>query len=343
MIAIQKAKGGFDQRWISYCLSKEISYKIVDCYRSDIIEQLDKCRVLMWQYYQDSPTDRVMARQLLFALEHAGVSVFPDFKTGWHFDDKIGQKYLFELLDIPSVPTYVFYDKRTAIQWLNTAMFPIVFKLRSGAGSKNVRLIKTRGDAVKIVNKAFGRGFPSYDPVSNLKERWRMFRLGRTSVSDILVGFLRFIIPPLYSRRKGREAGYVYFQDFIPGNNCDIRVIVIDNKAFAIKRLVRENDFRASGSGSILYEKEHFDNKTIQLAFETADKMKAQCIAFDFVYNSGQPLILESSFGFSPEGYDGCSGYWDRKLNWYPGKFDPYGWMIELMLKSQSEFKKSNC
>lgn len=40
--------------------------------------------------------------------------------------------------------------------------------------------------------------------------------------------------------------------------------------------MVRENDFRASGSGSIHYEKELFDETTLKLSFEIAKKLKTQ-------------------------------------------------------------------
>ena len=126
----------------------------------------------------------------------------------------------------------------------------------------------------------------------------------------------------------------LFFQDYIPGNDYDIRVIVIHDKAFAIKRMVRENDFRASGSGSILYEKEHFNEETVSLAFEVSEKLKDQCMAYDFVYLDGKPLIVEISYGFDMVGYDACTGYWDKDLNWYDGKFNPYGWMVEDVIES---------
>ena len=147
------------------------------------------------------------------------------------------------------------------------------------------------------------------------------------------MGYIRVFAEPYYSKVMGKERGYAYFQDFIPNNDSDIRVIVIDNKAFAIKRMVRENDFRASGSGNILYNKEFFDIKTIQLAFDLADKIQGQSVAFDFVFDNEKPLIVEVSYGFSKEGYDDCEGYWDRDMNWYQGKFDFCGWMVETVIE----------
>jgi len=141
-IAIHKEIGNFSERWIAYCEEKEIDFKIVNCYDNDIIQQLDECDALMWNHYQASETDKIFAKQLLFSLEVSGKKVFPDFHTGWHYDDKVGQKYLFEAIGAPLVPSYVFYSKESAIQWINETNFPKVFKLRNGAGSWNVELVK---------------------------------------------------------------------------------------------------------------------------------------------------------------------------------------------------------
>ena len=126
---------------------------------------------------------------------------------------------------------------------------------------------------------------------------------------------LWWVFPPPYERVKERERVYIYFQELLPENDYNIQVVVIGDKAFAIKRMVRKNDFRASGSGNILYEKELFDEGTIKLSFVLAEKLKTQCIAFDFVYKNKKPFITEISYGFSPEGYEPCPGYWDKELN----------------------------
>jgi hypothetical protein len=335
MIAIQKANGGFDLRWIDYCFEHGIDFKHVDCYKNDIIHQLNGCDAFMWQYYQGSIKDSIMAKGLLFSLEHAGLKVFPDFRTAWHFDDKVSQKYLLEAVGAPLAPTWVFYDKHEALAWAETSSFPKVFKLRGGAGSQNVRLVQSKGQAIRLIKKAFNKGFPQYDALNNLKDRWRLFRNNKTNIIDVLVGLIRFVIPPKFSKIKGREKGYIYFQEFMAGNDHDIRVIIIGNKAFAIKRMVRKNDFRASGSGHILYDKNLFDVKTILLSFEIAEKLRSQCITFDYVSDISEPKLVEISFGFVPSCYDPCPGYWDRDLVWHEGKFDPFGWMVEAIINDK--------
>lgn len=333
-IAIHKGKSDFSERWIAYCEKNEIDYMIVDCYRNDIIKQLEGCDALFWNHYQASETDLIFAKQLLFSLEVCGKKVFPDFFTGWHYDDKVGQKYMFEAIDAPTVPSYVFYSKEIAMEWINKSSFPKVFKLRNGAGSWNVKLVKNKSEAVKLVEIAFGRGFShQHIPLDVLKENWRMYKLGKRRKGQVWWAFKRLFFVPKHERKLSRELNYIYFQEFIPQNSYDIRVIVVQNKAFAIKRMVRENDFRASGSGVIFYEKENFDDNTIRVAFDIAKKMKSKCAAFDFIYDKGNPLIVEVSYDFVSSVYDKCEGYWDNNLVWHAGKFNPYGWMVDSLLE----------
>ena len=332
-IAIHHTKGSFSDRWIAYCEKQNIAYKIVDCYRNDIIAQLQDCTALMWHYHHAGAKSFLFAKQLMYSVAAMGKKIFPDFNTAWHFDDKVGQKYLLEAIDAPLVPSYVFYTKQEALAWINSTSFPKVFKLRGGAGSANVSLSKSKEDAVGLVNKAFGRGFSQYDAWSNLKERFRKFKNGLTTPVDVLKGIIRVFHKTEFAKVAGRERGYIYFQDFIENNDSDIRIIVIDQKAFAMKRMVRKNDFRASGSGATFYDKDLFDIQSVKIALGLSQKLSAQCIAYDFVYKNGNPLIIEISYGFAIEIYDPCRGYWDNNLNWFEGNFVPQHWMVDMMAK----------
>lgn len=336
-LAIHKSLGSFSERWINYCDENDISYKIVNCYDSDIVKQLDDCNALLWHYHHANFTDSIMAKQLLFALEQSGKSVYPNSNTTWYFDDKIGQKYLLEAIDIPFVDTHVFYNKKEACSWIKTQDFPKVFKLRGGAGSINVKLLKSKREGLRYAKKAFAKGFKKYNGWIPFRDKFKKFTKGNESGLNVIKAFGRMLIPTEFMKYSPRERGYLYIQEFCAGNDSDIRVIVVGKRAFAIKRLVRENDFRASGSGHILYSKEEFDVRCIAMAFELNKKLKTQSLAIDFVFDSSDnPIIIEISYGWHVKGYDSCPGYWDNDLNWVEGKFDPYGWMIENLTKESS-------
>jgi len=331
-IAIHHRKDGFSWRWIEYCKLNGIPYKLVNCYETNIIEQLEDCDALMWHFHQASPKDVLFAKQLIYSLQTAGKKVFPDFHTCWHFDDKVGQKYLLEAVDAPLVPSYVFYDREPAMDWLKSATFPLVFKLRRGSGSDHVRLVKNRKHAKKLVKKAFSSGFPQYDAGSNLRERMRLFRTGKARIFDVLKGVIRLGYTTEFAKVIGNEKGYVYFQDFVPDNDHDIRINVVDGKAFAVKRRVRKNDFRASGSGYPEFEKHHFPEEVVEIALELTKKLNLQAVAYDFLNYNGRYVISELSYGFC-DMTDSCTGYWDEQMNWHPGHFYEQDWMVDMMLR----------
>ena len=289
-IAIHKGEGGFSLRWIEYCKKNNIQYKVVNCYDSDVIEQLKDCDALMWHFYHNIFKDMLVARKILFALEHAGVKVFPDFHTAWHFDDKVAQKYLLEAIDAPLVPSYVFYDKKEALDWAKSTTYPKVWKLKGGAGAANVKLVQNKKEATKLINTAFGKGFSQFNKLGNLKERYRKYKSGKDSLLGVAKGFGRLVIPTEFAKLQSRERGYVYFQEFVPNNNFDIRIIVIGHKAFAIKRMTRENDFRASGSGKIIFDKNQIDERCVQISFDVNNKLNCQSVAYDFVFDKSNGI-----------------------------------------------------
>lgn len=329
-IAIHHKNKTFSDRWIDYCKNNKIEYKIVDAYQSDIIQQVSDCDAFMWHFDHIHAKDTLFAKQLLFALEFSGKIVFPPTNMAWHFDDKVAQKYLLEAINAPLVPSYVFYSKKEALNWIQTIEFPIVFKLRGGAGSENVKLLKSKNQAEKYIKKSFGRGFSQYNGYEVFKDRIRKYRLGIESLVNVIKGFIRIFYTTEFNRIKGNEKGYIYLQKFIPNNDSDTRVIVIGNRAFAVKRMVRGNDFRASGSGVKKYVKEEIDIRTIKIAFKIAKKLNLECVGFDFIFDKNNiPLLVELGYAFAIKFYDPCPGYWDDKLEWHEGYFIPQAWMVE--------------
>lgn len=335
-IGIHEKKGSFSDRWIECCRENNVDYKIVNAYDSDIVAQLADCDAFMWHHNHGDYRDTLFAKQLLFSLEKAGKKVFPNFDTTWHFDDKVGEMYLLQAIDAPMVKSYVFYEKAPALEWANATTFPKVFKLRGGAGSANVKLANTQKDAIKLIKKAFGQGFSQFDHWGNFKERISRYKSGKDTLLGVLKGFCRLFVSTEFEKMHHREKGYAYFQDFIPNNSFDIRVIVTGDKAFAIKRLVRKNDFRASGSGNIIYLKNEIDERCVKIAFEVNKKLNSQSIAYDFVFDeNNNPLIVELSYGYVAKVYDSCPGYWTDDMQWHEGKFNPYGWQIENLLNNE--------
>lgn len=327
-IAIHHRPGGFSDRWIEYCKEEHISYSLVNCYDNDIIEQLKLFDVLLWNWRHDDYRDVRAAPNVIHAAEKMGLVVFPNTDTCRTFDNKLAQKYQLESIGAPLVPTYVFYDEKAALEWLGRTSFPKVFKLSRGAGALNVRLVRNYKQGKSLVKKAFRNGFVNSS--GQFMENIGRFSSKKMRGSYDWVGKVKRLpnsLLTIYRVNKmlGREIGYVYFQEFIPNLKYDTRVVVIGSRIFAFRRLVREKDFRASGSGLVDIRPENIDKNCVLIAYEASCKLKLQCAAYDFVKNeSGKPLLLEVSYTFPPNTHaKDCPGHWDKDLNWHEGAMWP--------------------
>jgi hypothetical protein len=310
--------------WIKACKEMDIPHIVLNCYSSNIIKEIKENGVthLMWPFSLRFQKDQMMAKSVLFSAEKMGIRVFPNFNTNWHFEDKIAQKYLIECVDGPIVPSWAFYEYEDALSWLqNEAKFPLVAKLRKGAGSSNVKLISNFSEAKKYAKKMFGKGvnpMPTYAIDSKNRIRNVMSR-------DVLPSILKKIsYAPVkyYNSLKNRstfivEKGYVYFQKFMPDNAYDLRIAIVGEKAWGFHRAVRKNDFRASGSGVIDYDIE-IPVDVIKRSFELANKLCTQSISFDYVHdNNGNYFIVEMSYGYVSKAIFNSKGYWDPDLNFH--------------------------
>jgi hypothetical protein len=336
-IAIHHYEGDFSDRWIKYCQESNISYELVDCYQNNIIEVMKGFDILLWPWNLSHFESLQFATELIYSVEKMGKIVFPNFKTCYFYDNKVGQKYLLESIEAPVVPSYVFYTKNDAIKWINNTSFPKVFKLSGGAGSMNVKLCRNKTQAKSFVNQAFGKGFSQVDRVAWFQDKVIKLKENPSKISlkNFTKSFGRLFLPTKKEKAMGREKGYIYFQDFMPKNSFDTRIIVIGNKAIALKRLCRDGDFRASGSGKIIYDKNQIDEEFVRISFKTSKDLDVQCMAYDFVYDKNhKPLIVEISYHFSLTAYDDCEGYWDDILNWHDVKINPQYMIMESLLNN---------
>lgn len=333
-LAIDDRPGSFSDRWIERARALGVRVEPVDCLDTGIISRLAPHDALLWHFSHTREADLLVARSVIRAAEELGLLVFPSSDTCFSFDDKLAQKYQLEAIGAPLARTDCFFSEGAALAWLDGAEFPRVMKLRRGAGSTNVRLVRTRDEARHLVRRAFRKGV-----------RWnRMLpsdtglRLSRAKARRDLLGVAlrapRTLVEHWRSRWwTPREHGYVYFQEFVPGNAYDIRVTVIGNRAFAFTRNVRRNDFRASGSGSIDYSESRIPPECLRIAFDAARKLRSQSTAFDFVLDAAcKPRILEVSFGFVPGLVHECPGYWTDKLQLVPGHVWPQDAMLDDLL-----------
>ncbi|MCF8367435.1 MAG: hypothetical protein K9G76_00235 [Bacteroidales bacterium] len=268
--------------------------------------------------------DLKLAAQIIPIINNTlKIPCFPNYPTVWHYDDKVKQYYLLSQFGFPIVESYVFWDRISAVEWAKKMEYPLVFKLKGGSGSANVTLVRSFSKAKKLINKSFGKGIHPH--FYDLPGKFKAYNYNYKKIA-------KFLFKPYYNKyfRKvngysnyTRHKNYVYFQKFIPNNDHDLRVAILGNRAWAFKRFVRPNDFRASGSNNYDARRDQIDMRAVKIAFEISKKLNFQSMAYDFVYDEkNNPLVVEISYTYGdyPEF---SNGYWDENLNWVDGCFVP--------------------
>ena len=325
VIAVHEASS-LAQRWPGLIHEFGLECRVVNGYANSIIDDLRGCDALLWHVSQDSATDLRFARSVLLAAAKLGLRVYPNHETVWHFDDKAAQKYLLESIGAPLADTWVFHDRHEALEFIELATYPLVWKLRGGAGSLNVRLLRDRDQARKMVAVMFGKGVAALPPGRAVQAAAASARQHKRDLSWLLRNGRR-VIGTYLQRLRATDAqrGYILLQRFIEGNDHDVRVMVVGHRAFSSRRQVRRGDFRASGSGQNIFLDEHeVDKRLIDIGFRIARDVGAQSLALDFVFEpvTNEPVLLEMSYVMPPKALDAHKGYFDEAFVWHPGSYD---------------------
>lgn len=236
----------------------DVTFGIYNPHSSNWMTDAKPYDILVWRPDYSLVALEEETEKIQFLETKLGKFCYPSFANLWIYVDKVKQFYMLQHLGVPIVPTFISYDRNEIEAFLKRARFPIVTKIRTGAGSAGVELLQTEGEAKKMVKKVFGTGRSTY---------W----------IDL------------------KQKGYVYFQEFVCDATYDLRVIVIGDKVFGFYRMCPGNDFRASGAGLIV--RAELPEDAMRIAIETTHKLDIPMLAVDMVYSTrtGKHLVIEAS------------------------------------------------
>lgn len=325
--------------WIDLCNEKRITYKLIDWRSMGSFEELASHDIVMWHYSHYSSDEMLFALSILSALKERGCRVFPDISDSFHFDDKVAQAYLLQALQIDTPVNYALHSMKSVKEWIEkVGTFPVVAKLRTGSGSNNVILISDKNELKNYAVKMFGKGLDSKPSIffkleSNLKSTKSLKEMFRR---------LKRVPEFIFSRKNAssltQEKGYVYLQEFIDGVNYDLKIAVVKDKLSFVARGTRPGEFRASGGGSLFYDKSLLDRSMIKAAFKAYDALNSDCTGLDMIKDpkTDKPVILEVSYGFSHEAQLGAEGYFDRDCIWHEKPFNPPKALLENIIEELS-------
>lgn len=280
-----------------------LEYEVANLARHDWLTIVEPFDVVMWHPHWMMPKASSRFRERVYYMEHhLGKVVVPNFNSVWHFESKVAQSYLFATHNVHTPRTIASFDYADALREIDRAAFPIVYKLPHGSGSRNVRLVKTRSAARRIVDEAF-----CDELWQNAKKqygsRWRALprAIGK-----------RWFWYKIRQRLSGEEScGAVYWQEFVPGNTRDLRITVIgDRYAYGFWRHNRPRDFRASGSGLINY-RDPIPQEPILYCLKLNERFGFDTMAYDILFSASGFVITEMSFGYDAKAIYDAPGHYE--------------------------------
>jgi len=305
---------------IESCEKLGLDYDVVDCYKNGFIHQMRNYDYLFFPPDNHVLADKIAASNILEVAHRQGLKVFPNFDTIWHFDDKIAEEYAFQSVNALTPNCWIFFLLDECLEWLNNeATYPIIAKLRCGSGSNGVTLLRDSTQATKYAKAMFSKGL---DPSPSLMYKAYSKAQSSRSLKTILSRIKKiptFLNTRRHAKMLSREKGYCYFQEFIPNDGYDIKIVVIGDKLSFFARKVRKGDFRASGGGDVMYDRKLVTKQIIDSAFYVADKLGLQSVGFDYVVNknTGEGLIIEMCYGFDWRLLYDAGGHFTRDGIWF--------------------------
>jgi glutathione synthase/RimK-type ligase-like ATP-grasp enzyme len=316
--------GPFSLKYLKILEFNNIPYLILDINDIYFWEKVKSVTHFIF-HWGGSPDHHQIAKSIMAVIENdLRIPVFPNIKTTWHHDDKIRQYFILRAHALPIIKSWIFFEKKPALQWISKmAEFPLVFKLKSGAGSKDVMLVLNKSKAKRLIKKMFGGGIYLGKIPGNIKLKIIDFKIIQL-FDQILKKLHRLIKGRDINYQWQKEKNYVLFQKFLPNNEYDTRITIIGNRAFAFRRFNRRNDFRSSGSGLIDYEMDNINLQIVKISFKISDLLEFQSMAYDFLLDeNNRPGLCEMSYTYQDKAIFNCPGYWDRELNWHDGHYWP--------------------
>ena len=327
-----KEKSGFIKKYETILQYNNIETQFLHIDDPAFFEKVQEMDAFIFRWFHYD-YDRQLAPSILPLIrDFLKIPCFPDSATDWHFDDKIRQYYLMKLNGFPMTESWIFWEKNDALEWTEKAIYPVVFKLKGGAGSQNVILVNNIIKARSLVHKMFGEGFKDIGLIeggSTIMNDFNLLKYTKVLLWKMKKLYLGKPAETFYQKQKN----YVLFQKFLPGNEYDTRVTIIGDRAFAFRRFNRPDDFRSSGSGLIDHNPQEIDLQFVKLAFDISKKLQFQSMAYDFLYNKEhKPEFCEISYSYLDTAVFNCRGFWNSQLKWHEGHYWPQFCLLQDLL-----------
>lgn len=285
---------------------------------------LEELRPGMFVFYPSSEDKGLFYKEyigdILMDLSLRGLILLPEYKYFRAHHNKVFMELLRnelkhdELKTIRAESIYDIRDLKESLQQIECRIgYPMVLKTSSGSGAAGVDLANNRNE---LISKAKKMGAVSYTRDTDCI-------LKNVLLSKLKTRALKTAGKPYIIRTYPREK--MILQSFVPNLQYDYKVLVYGEKYYVLKRLIRDNDFRASGSGKLIFP-EKMDSeicKVLDMARMLFIELDVPMLSVDVAYDRKKCHLIEFqclSFGpytmqYSDSYYRiNAEGHWEKLL-----------------------------
>lgn len=320
----------YAESWAEILEAQGVDIRWVDLTDHDPFGQVKGCDGVMW-HHGGRLDDKLKANRILHSIElYLGIPVYPDHYASWHYDEKLAVHYMLKAADVPTPPTWVFWNKEEAIEWANQTDYPKVFKLSTGDSGKNIVKVDSSKEARRLIERMFGVGIYSgslhKEQVSGISRKRRLVGRFREGIRHALTGE-----PVGVSRSKNiiLEKGYAYFQEFLP-HDFETIIRVIGDQIWASRSFPLPGEFRISGhtlrQGQVSArpsdrDPSQIDLRCVRMAFDMCERLGFSAMKMSILFHDGDPVVSDICYTISPDNPDSppFPGIWNRNLEWTEG------------------------
>lgn len=193
VVGIVIERWGMHSQFVDACEELEISYCLIDLFRSDWLVELRKKEfsfLLIRPSVQYTPWKAMFDNRI--AIIKKDFNIFPNPLSLWLWENKARTYEWLDYYNIPHPKTFVFYSRREAEKFTELGIYPLVYKANIGSGSSGVSIITNRQQLKQKIHQCFRRGIRTYRKHKLDKEHgyiilqtflkdvqeWRIIRMG---------------------------------------------------------------------------------------------------------------------------------------------------------------------
>jgi glutathione synthase/RimK-type ligase-like ATP-grasp enzyme len=209
---------------------------------------------------------------IVLGLHLQGAILIPEYKYLRANNNKVFMEILRDQMNFESVKNIKSYHFGTIEEFKNRIDLldsKMVIKPAAGAMGSGIMLSENKKDLINKCKK-----------ISRTKYLYQeMWEIGR---SFKYRGYLK----------KSKYRNKFIVQNFIPELNNDWKIVIYDKKYYILYRGIRNNDFRASGSGKLIF-KENIPDGILDFAQEIFNYFNVPNLSIDVAFNGNHFYLLE--------------------------------------------------